>query len=212
MNVDLAPVVDVVRPESALHTEGRGFGFTAASAARFGAAFTRGLRAGGVAAAAKHFPGFGAAPAQHRHGAVRIGVGLRELRAVDRRPFRPPSAPAPAWSCSPARSTRRCRPRPRCSRARVVQRELRARPRLSRRDDLRRPRGARLRPARRRAPAPRCSAARAGVDLLLYARTYEGADRAARTLTDALRSGRVDRAALEESHGAHARPAQARQS
>jgi len=42
-------------------------------------------------------------------------------------------------------------------------------------------------------------ATRAGVDLLLFARTYEGADRAARTLTDALRSGRVDRGALQES-------------
>ena len=67
MNVDLAPVVDVVRPESALHAEGRGLRLHArASAARFGAAFTRGLRAGGVAATAKHFPGFGAAPRQHR--------------------------------------------------------------------------------------------------------------------------------------------------
>ena len=42
-------------------------------------------------------------------------------------------------------------------------------------------------------------ATRAGVDLLLFARTYEGADRAARALTDALRSGRVDRGALETS-------------
>ena len=48
------------------------------------------------------------------------------------------------------------------------------------------------------AGAPR-GAPRAGVDLLLFARTYEGADRAARTLTDALRSGRVDRGALEAS-------------
>ena len=85
MNVDLAPVVDVVRPESALHAEGRGFGFRVGpSVARFGAAFTRGLRAGGVAATAKHFPGFGAAPANTDLGAVRIPVGLRELRAVDR--------------------------------------------------------------------------------------------------------------------------------
>ena len=84
MNVDLAPVVDVVRPESALHAEGRGFGFSVAAAARFGSAFTRGLRAGGVAATAKHFPGFGAAPANTDLGAVRIAVGLR--RAARGRP------------------------------------------------------------------------------------------------------------------------------
>ena len=43
------------------------------------------------------------------------------------------------------------------------------------------------------------AAARAGVDLLLFAGTYDGADRAARALTDGLRSGRVDRGALEAS-------------
>jgi beta-N-acetylhexosaminidase len=198
MNVDLAPVVDVVRPESALHEEGRGFGFSAASAARFGAAFTRGLRAGGVAATAKHFPGFGAAPRNTDLGAVRIRVGLRELRGVDRVPFAAAvragaglvmlsSAIYPALSRVPAVLS-----------ARVVQRELRdglGFGGVTISDDLEAPAfaphggpsGAALR------------ATRAGVDLLLFARTYEGADRAARALTGALRSGRVDRAALEAS-------------
>jgi beta-N-acetylhexosaminidase len=198
MNVDLAPVVDVVRPESALHEEGRGFGFSAASAARFGAAFTSGLRAGGVAATAKHFPGFGAAPRNTDLGAVRIRVGLRELRGVDRVPFAAAiragaslvmlsSAIYPALSRVPAVLS-----------PRVVQRELRDRlgfGGVTISDDLEAPvfapdggaTGAALR------------ATRAGVDLLLFARTYEGADRAARALTGALRSGRVDRAALEAS-------------
>jgi beta-N-acetylhexosaminidase len=198
MNVDLAPVVDVVRPESALHEEGRGFGFSAASAARFGAAFTRGLRAGGVAATAKHFPGFGAAPRNTDLGAVRIRVGLRELRGVDRVPFAAAvragaslvmlsSAIYPALSRVPAVLS-----------PRVVQRELRdglGFGGVTISDDLEAPAfapdggatGATLR------------ATRAGVDLLLFARTYEGADRAARGLTAALRSGRVDRAALEAS-------------
>jgi beta-N-acetylhexosaminidase len=198
MNVDLAPVVDVVRPESALHEEGRGFGFSAASAARFGAAFTSGLRAGGVAATAKHFPGFGAAPRNTDLGAVRIRVGLRELRGVDRVPFAAAvragaglvmlsSAIYPALSRVPAVLS-----------PRVVQRELRDRLRfggVTISDDLEAPvfapdggaTGAALR------------ATRAGVDLLLFARTYEGADRAARALTGALRSGRVNRAALEAS-------------
>jgi beta-N-acetylhexosaminidase len=125
MNVDLAPVVDVVRPESALHAEGRGFGFTAPAAARFGAAFTRGLHEGGVAATAKHFPGFGAAPSNTDTGAVRIGVPLGELHAVDRTPFRSAikagaglvmlsSAVYPALSSRPAVLS-----------PRVVQRELR---------------------------------------------------------------------------------------
>jgi beta-N-acetylhexosaminidase len=198
MNVDLAPVVDVVRPESALHEEGRGFGFSAASATRFGAAFTTGLRAGGVAATAKHFPGFGAAPRNTDLGAVRIRVGLRELRGVDRVPFAAAvragaglvmlsSAIYPALSRVPAVLS-----------ARVVQRELRDGLNfggVTISDDLEAP-----------AFAPHggpsgaaLQATRAGVDLLLFARTYEGADRAARALTGALRSGRVNRAALEAS-------------
>ena len=43
------------------------------------------------------------------------------------------------------------------------------------------------------------AATRAGVDLLLFAGTYDGADRAADALADALRSGRVDRDDLEAS-------------
>ena len=40
-----------------------------------------------MAATAKHFPGFGAAPRNTDVGAVRIGVGLRELRASTALPF-----------------------------------------------------------------------------------------------------------------------------
>jgi beta-N-acetylhexosaminidase len=198
MNVDLAPVVDVVRPESALHSEGRGFGFSAASASRFGAAFTRGLRAGGVAATAKHFPGFGAAPANTDVGAVRIAVGLRELRAVDRPPFASAvragaglvmlsSAIYPALSRAPAVLS-----------PRVVQRELREGMGfrgVTISDDLEAPAFA----SRGGARGAALAATRAGVDLLLFARTYDGADRAARGLTAALRAGKVDRGALEQS-------------
>ena len=87
MNVDLAPVVDVVRQGSALQAEGRGFGATTAVASRFGAAFTRGLVAGHVAATAKHFPGFGAATANTDNGAVTIGLSRHVLAAVHRPPF-----------------------------------------------------------------------------------------------------------------------------
>jgi beta-N-acetylhexosaminidase len=198
MNVDLAPVVDVVRPESALHAEARGFGFSAASAARFGAAFVRGLVAGGVAATAKHFPGFGAAPRNTDVGAVRIGVPLHELHAVDRAPFRAAigagarlvmlsSAVYPALS-----------PRPAVLSPRVVQRELRAAlgfEGVTISDDLESP-------AFDADGGPRdvaVQATRAGVDLLLYARTYAAADRAADALADAIRDGAVDRDALDAS-------------
>ncbi len=198
MNVDLAPVVDVVRPESALHAEGRGFGFTASSAARFGAAFARGLREGGVAATAKHFPGFGAAPRNTDLGAVRIGVPLRELHAVDRVPFGAAiragtpmvmlsSAVYPALSSRPAVLS-----------ARVVQRELRAAlgfDGVTISDDLEAPAFA----AEGGPTGAGVQATKAGVDLLLYARTYAAAARAADALAAAIRRGEVDRDALEAS-------------
>jgi beta-N-acetylhexosaminidase len=198
MNVDLAPVVDVVRPESALHAEGRGFGFTASSAARFGAAFARGLGEGGVAATAKHFPGFGAAPRNTDLGAVRIGAPLRELHAVDRVPFDAAiKAGAPLVMLSsavyPALSSR-----PAVLSPRVVQRELREAlgfGGVTISDDLEAPAFA----ASGGPTGAGLQATKAGVDLLLYARTYAAAARAADALAAAIRRGEVDRDALEAS-------------
>jgi beta-N-acetylhexosaminidase len=198
MNVDLAPVVDVVRPESALHAEGRGFGFSSRSASRFGAAFARGLREGGVAATAKHFPGFGAAVSNTDAGAVRIATSLRELRAVDRAPFRAAigagaglvmlsSAIYPALSAAPAVLS-----------PRVVQRELRdglGFDGVTISDDLEAPAFA----PRGGAGGAALQATRAGVDLLLFARTYTGAARASAALARAIRSGAIDREALDAS-------------
>jgi beta-N-acetylhexosaminidase len=201
MNVDLAPVVDVVRPESALQTEGRGFGHTPRSAARFGAAFARGLREGGVAATAKHFPGFGAGSANTDEGQVTIAASARTLRAVDRPPFRAATARGAAQlvmlasAIYPALS-----PRPAVLSRRVVQGELRrgvgfAGVTIS--DDLAAPALAAF-----GGPAGAAvGATRAGVDLLLYAGAYEDADRAARALAEAVRAGSVDRAAMERSLG-----------
>jgi beta-N-acetylhexosaminidase len=198
INVDLAPVVDVVRPESVLQAEGRGFGATAASASRFGASFARGLREGGVAATAKHFPGFGAAAANTDVDAVRIGVSLRELRAVDRLPFRAAvragarvvmvsSAVYPELSARPAVLS-----------PRIVQRELRDGlpfDGVTISDDLEAP----AFNAYGGAAGAALAAARAGVDLLLFARTYTGAARAAGALADGNRTGAVARAGLELS-------------
>ncbi len=198
MNVDLAPVVDVVRPESALHDEGRGFGFSASSAGRFGAAFARGLHEGGVAATAKHFPGFGAAPSNTDLGTVRIAVPAAELRTVDRPPFAAAiragaglvmlsSAVYPALSPAPAVLS-----------PRVVQRELREGLRfdgVTISDDLEAPAFA----ARGGPTGAAVAAARAGVDLLLFARSYRAGARATDALAAAVRAGGVERAALERS-------------
>ena len=64
VNLDLAPVTDVVPPGTASRNQPigmllRNFGSTPATVAAHGAAFIRGMRQAGVATTAKHFPGLG---------------------------------------------------------------------------------------------------------------------------------------------------------
>ena len=64
VNLDLAPVMDVVPPGTASQNQPigallRNFGSTPATVAAHGAAFIRGMRQAGVATTAKHFPGLG---------------------------------------------------------------------------------------------------------------------------------------------------------
>lgn len=59
VNVDLAPVLDVPSPFSFM--AGRAFGGDPQTVSRVGVAFAEGLATGGIAATAKHFPGLGLA-------------------------------------------------------------------------------------------------------------------------------------------------------
>lgn len=88
VNVNLAPVLDVARRGAAITAEGRSFG--SRPEAVIGAAvggFARGLRAGGIAATAKHFPGFGAARLNTDYAPQEIDVPRAKLRRVDEAPF-----------------------------------------------------------------------------------------------------------------------------
>ncbi len=88
INVDLAPVLDVARPGSAIGGEDRSFGPRAARVIAVGVGgFARGLRDGGVAATAKHFPGLGAARTNTDDASQRIALSRRRLRGIDERPF-----------------------------------------------------------------------------------------------------------------------------
>jgi beta-N-acetylhexosaminidase len=89
INVDLAPVLDVARPGSAIGAEQRSFGGSPARVTDIGVAgFARGLQAGGTVPTAKHFPGFGAARVNTDAAAQTIDLSARRLRAVDEPPFR----------------------------------------------------------------------------------------------------------------------------
>jgi beta-N-acetylhexosaminidase len=186
VNVDLAPVVDVARRGSQMEREGRSFGRSAATVTRYASPFVRGLVAGGVAATAKHFPGFGAAGANTDAARVTIRTPLAQLRRVDLPPFAAAveagaqlmmlsSAVYPALDRVPALLSRR-----------IATTELRGRAGfrgVTVTDSLD---AASLRPYRDVA----VRAAAAGADLLLYA-DFGAAARAADELEVAIRRGRL---------------------
>lgn len=88
INVDLAPVLDVARAGGAIDGEERSFGRTPARVIDVGVrGFAAGLRRGGVAATAKHFPGLGAADVNTDDASQEISISRGRLRAVDEAPF-----------------------------------------------------------------------------------------------------------------------------
>jgi beta-N-acetylhexosaminidase len=87
INVDLAPVLDVGRRGGVISEEGRAFGSSAAKVSATGLPFAAGLRGGGVAATAKHFPGLGAAEVNTDFGVEQIDLPKDALRKVDEAPF-----------------------------------------------------------------------------------------------------------------------------
>jgi beta-N-acetylhexosaminidase len=88
INVDLAPVLDVARPGGTIADTDRGFGSTATEVEATALPFAAGLRDGGVAATAKHFPGIGAAAGNTDFSVQRIDLSKSQLRRVDERPYR----------------------------------------------------------------------------------------------------------------------------
>jgi beta-N-acetylhexosaminidase len=91
LNVNLAPVLDVYRAPGDFDDQfGRSYSMSARKDSYLGADFIRAQQATGVAAAAKHFPGLGAAATAQNtdEGPVTLDVPLGTLRATDERPFR----------------------------------------------------------------------------------------------------------------------------
>jgi len=88
INVDLAPVLDVAAPGSAIGREGRSFGSDPRAVAACGGAFAAALERNGVAPTAKHFPGIGRAAVNTDDALQRIAASRAQLRGVDETPFR----------------------------------------------------------------------------------------------------------------------------
>lgn len=195
VNVDLAPVLDVGRPGGVIAETERTFGSTAARVEATAIPFAKGLEAGGVVATAKHFPGFGAARENTDFSTERIDLPKAELRRVDERPYAAFAAAGgrmvmlstaiyPAFSDRPAAFTRA-----------IATGELRDRigfEGVSVTDALETPAVEDFGGTAKAAVA----GARAGVDLLLYARLGPG-ERAWEALLAKLRSGALDREEFE---------------
>ncbi|MDO8185708.1 glycoside hydrolase family 3 N-terminal domain-containing protein [Conexibacter sp. JD483] len=196
VNVNLAPVLDLGLPGSSVLELGRTYGSTPAQVSKLGVAFASGLRAGGVLASAKHFPGLGRGGHDEDLKLNRIDVPLSTLRASDELPFRAAArAGVPLTMVStgvyPALDSR-----PAMFSPRIVQRELREVVGFDGvvvTDDLEVPAIAHLSPERKA-----LAAVRAGDDLLLFCQTASAADRGAAALVRAVRSGAISRAAIDD--------------
>lgn len=197
VNVDLAPVLDVGRPGGVIAETERSFGSTAARVSATAIPFAKALQAGGVAATGKHFPGFGSARENTDFSVERIDLSKEELRGVDEKPYAAFAAAGgkvvmlstaiyPAFSDRPAAFTRA-----------IVTGELRNRlgfEGVSVTDALETPAVYDFGGTAKAAIA----GARAGTDLLLYARLGPG-ERAWNALVAKLRSRALDREGFEES-------------
>ncbi|MCW2921117.1 MAG: putative beta-N-acetylglucosaminidase [Thermoleophilia bacterium] len=87
ITMDLGPVSDLVQGPNRTMS-GRSFGSDPELVATFIDATVRGLEQGGVAATAKHFPGFGASTANSDEDVAHVDRSLAELRREELVPFR----------------------------------------------------------------------------------------------------------------------------
>ncbi len=197
VNVDLAPVLDVGRPGSAIRAQHRSFGGRPRRVIRTGIRFATAMEDRGVAATGKHFPGLGAAPESTDLAVQRIRLSRGELRRVDERPYRSFAArDGDMVMISTAIYTHFSR-KPAAFTKRIATGELRSRlgfDGVSITDALE------TESARQFGGPARVgvAAARAGTDLLLFT-DYHAAARACRALARRLRSGKLPRPPFEDS-------------
>jgi beta-N-acetylhexosaminidase len=197
VNVDLAPVLDIARRGGTIAEARRAFGSTAEAVDASAIPFSEAMQRAGVAATAKHFPGFGAAASNTDFAVQRIDLPRSVLRGVDEAPYRGFTASGgelvmlstaiyPAFSPLPAAFSRP-----------IATGELRSRlgfEGVSITDALD---SVAVRDFGGPAKAG-TAAARAGVDLLLFT-DPAAAGSARRALLRRLRSGALDEAAFEAS-------------
>lgn len=88
INMNLAPVLDVVAGNQGLYMESRSLGDDPHVVGQLGSLIVRELQDRGIAACGKHFPGLGAAEVDPHKVLPRVARSKEHLRAVDLVPFR----------------------------------------------------------------------------------------------------------------------------
>jgi len=88
LNMNLAPVVDVLRGEPEKHLAGRAFGHDPKKVALLGRTVVKVLQANGIMATAKHYPGLGKTVLDPHHQLPTIDADRDEIEGVNLPPFR----------------------------------------------------------------------------------------------------------------------------
>jgi beta-N-acetylhexosaminidase len=197
VNVNLAPVLDVGRPGSAIRAQHRSFGRRPHRVIRTAIPFARAMERRGVSATGKHFPGLGAAPQDTDVAVQRIRLSKSKLRRIDERPYESLVAHHGDMVMISTAIYTHFSDRPAAFSKAIATGELRHRLDFE---------GVSISDALETASASDfggpakvgVATARAGTDLLLYT-DHRSANAAGRALRNRLRSGRLDRSRFQDS-------------
>lgn len=193
VNVNLAPVVDIGRPGRIMRAQGRAYSSDPERVARLAGAFARGLREGGVAACAKHFPGLGGAEHDQDRMNNTIRLSAERLRGEDYVPYERLAADGLELVMTSTADYPALDSRPAVFSRRILVDELRGRvgfDGVTITDSLGVESATRLGSPETRA----VRAARAGNDLLLFASSYAAGVRGARAIAVEVRRGHLSTA------------------
>lgn len=197
INIDLAPVVDVAHDNTADTIASRTYGSDPATVGRYGAGFVEGLQGAGVAATPKHFPALGLSSENTDFGAVSVDASAADVRA-DMESFRAPiEAGARMVMVSSAVYPSLGSNEQAVYSSEIIDGDLRGKLGFKGAvisDDLESP------SAGTGAGDAAFRALRAGVDLVLFARTNGAAVKAFETLQKAVKKGRLDRNDLQAAY------------
>jgi len=88
LNMNMAPVLDVIHGEPEKHLQGRSFGVDPVIVASLGSIIIKGLQSNNVMAVAKHFPGLGKTSQDPHHQLPIIDIPEGEIQSINLPPFK----------------------------------------------------------------------------------------------------------------------------